>query len=482
MDRGSALVEDDGKHLPWLSGRKAEIEPFFWNRFRGLLQGERWAPRVIATLDQVSDEILDLLGNPNQIQPFSRRGLVIGDVQSGKTATYTALISKAADAGYRLVILLTGTLENLRKQTQERLDEGFVGLDSSGLLNTVRNRREVGVGLIDGRRAAAVFTSRESDFKVRAMNQLGLRLDSIHDPVLLVAKKNKAILENLTNWLRDFNAINGKIESPMLLIDDEADNASVNTKAEGEDPTQINQKIRGLLKLFSRSTYVGFTATPFANIFINPNDEHQMLGDELFPRDFIYALEPPTNYIGASSLFGTESTGENLRVIDDAEFAFPAKHKSDFVVENLPNSLVEALRCFLLTCVIRDLRGEGPTHRSMLVNVSRFTAVQNQVSVLLHTVLTSIQQDVRSYASLPASQALKSGGISALKLTFDREFANCEHSWNEVQAALHESIAPVAVKAVNQQTVPTGIVQAIYTVDLNRCKQFLLSEAFDGTR
>lgn len=135
-------------------------------------------------------------------------------------------------------------LLNLRQQTQERLDEGFVGLDSSGLLNTVRNRREVGVGLIDRRRAAAVFTSRDSDFKVRAMNQLGLRLDSIHEPVLLVAKKNKAILENLASWLRDFNAVNGKIETPLLLIDDEADNASVNTKAEGEDPSQINENSR----------------------------------------------------------------------------------------------------------------------------------------------------------------------------------------------------------------------------------------------
>ncbi|HEY2471850.1 MAG TPA: Z1 domain-containing protein [Terracidiphilus sp.] len=410
----------------------------------------------------MSDEILDLLGNPVQAVPFARRGLVIGDVQSGKTATYTALISKAADAGYRLIVLLTGTLENLRRQTQERLDEGFVGLDSSGLLNTVRANRAVGVGLLDGRRAAAVFTSRDSDFKVRSMNQLGLRLDSIHEPVLLVAKKNKAILENLANWLRDFNAINGEIGIPLLLIDDEADNASVNTRATGEDPTQINQKIRGLLKLFTRSTYIGFTATPFANIFINPEDESQMLGDDLFPRDFLYALEAPSNYVGATKLFGESATIDALRIIDDAEHDFPATHKSNWQVPGLPHSLIEAVKCFLLACVVRDMREEGRTHRSMLVNISRFTAVQNQIAVLIHTALTSMQQDARSYANLPVLEATKNGTMESLHQLWEREFAHCGFTWEQAQGRLHESIAPVVVKAVNQQTRASSLDYAVH--------------------
>jgi len=127
----------------------------------------------LSTLDRVTDDILDLVENPTQATPLKRRGLVVGDVQSGKTATYTALCCKAGDVGYRLIILLTGTLESLRRQTQERLDEGFVGLDSSGELRKIRSRAAIGVGLIDGRKDAGVFTSREHDFKKALLNALG---------------------------------------------------------------------------------------------------------------------------------------------------------------------------------------------------------------------------------------------------------------------------------------------------------------------
>src|ERR1022692_2482506 len=147
MDMGIALVAE---HRPWLSARKPTIDPFYWERFQQLLMKKDWPPNVVATLDQVTDHILDLLGNPLQEGSWGRRGLVVGDVQSGKTATYTALCCKGGDAGYRLVILLTGTLESLRRQTQERLDEGFVGRDSSGELTVIRNNsRALGVGLIN---------------------------------------------------------------------------------------------------------------------------------------------------------------------------------------------------------------------------------------------------------------------------------------------------------------------------------------------
>jgi hypothetical protein len=147
MDIGHAVTEN---HQPWLAGRKAEIHPFFWNRYREYLNTDlNWPPRVVSRLDQVTDEILNMVGNPVSLGIWSRCGLVMGDVQSGKTATYTALTCKAADAGYKLVILLTGTLENLRRQTQERMDYGFVGLDSSGWLARERMQRIVGAGMKD---------------------------------------------------------------------------------------------------------------------------------------------------------------------------------------------------------------------------------------------------------------------------------------------------------------------------------------------
>ncbi|HEY1580492.1 MAG TPA: Z1 domain-containing protein [Terracidiphilus sp.] len=453
MDLGIALKSET--YVPWLFAKKASIDPYYWDRFKKLLQRFEWPPRVVSTLDRVTDEVLDLLQDPTATGPWKRRGLVIGDVQSGKTATYTALCCKAADAGYKLVILLTGTLESLRRQTQERLDEGFVGLDSSGLLTQARNRadRAVGVGLIDARKAAGVFTSREKDFSKNLLNALGFRLDAFNVPVLVVVKKNKKILENLEKWLSDFNASqHGKIDAPLLLIDDEADSASVNTNAPDVDPTQINKRIRALLKLFTRSSYLGFTATPFANIFIDPDTESEMLGDDLFPRDFIYTLDPPTNYLGPSALFGEQPRFDLTRTIEDAYQVFPLRHKADLHLENLPESLVTALFSFLVTNALRDLRGETTSHRSMLVNVSRFTAVQDQVATLIHERLSAIQQDIRNYSQLPPDQALKNPTIAKIQAVWSEEYIDGGFEWPAVQRALLSAVLPISVKAVNQRT------------------------------
>jgi len=450
MDQGAKL---QAEYRPWLMARSAGIKPFFWSRYRDFLLKKGWSSPVVATLGQINDDILDSMGDPSSDGSWTRRGLVIGDVQSGKTATYTALISKSADAGYPIIVLLTGTLENLRQQTQERLDEGFVGLASSEALQTqsVRSKKNIGVGNINPERTAMVFTSVASDFKAATMNQLNFRLASMREPVLLVVKKNKSVLENLRNWLRDFNAVNGKISQPLLLIDDEADNASVNTNALGADPTQINRLIRELLDLFSRNSYVGFTATPFANIFINPDSPEEMENDDLFPRDFIYALEAPSNYMGAGRIF-SDTDDSIVREISDAEDAFPKKHKSSFQVTELPESLREAVRAFILATTIRDLRNEGPTHRSMLVNVSRFTDIQMQVQALIGAYLEDVKQDIRNYGAEEVQRALRNRTIADINRYFRDEYAFCEFTWQQVQHRLHQSVAPIEVRAVNQRT------------------------------
>jgi hypothetical protein len=461
MDLGTAIVEKG--HLPWLLSRKPKINPFFWDRYSKYLFREGWPPGIANTLDRVTDEVLDLLGDPIREGTWGRRGLVMGDVQSGKTATYTALCCKAADTGYRLVILLTGTLESLRRQTQERLDAGFVGLDSSGLLSQQRQRRAVGAGLLDQSRAAGVFTSRLADFSKDRMTQLNFRLNAFNEPILVVVKKNKKILQNLENWLRDYNAnAEGKIDTPVLLIDDEADNASVNTRSGDQDPTAVNERIRALLQLFYRSSYVGFTATPFANIFIDPDSDHDMIGNDLFPRDFIYALEAPTNYIGPDKIFADDSLLNALRVIEDAESVFPLKHKSSLVVDALPSSLEEAVRVFVITNAIRDLRDEGTTHRSMLINVSRFTDVQTQVAQLVDEKLRVLQSDIRNYSKLSALEALRNRNISALKSTYEKEFSDSGISWPDVQNALLQAALPVVVKAVNQRTGAASLDYSSY--------------------
>lgn len=463
MDTGSALVEE---HKSWLRARKPAIDPFFWTRFENHLTQLGWPPRVLTTLDGVTDDILDLLGDPLSPGSWRRRGLVMGDVQSGKTSTYAALCCKAADAGYRLIILLTGTLETLRRQTQERLDASFVGLDSSEFLKVERARREVGVGLLDRRRMAVVFTSKTRDFRAELVNQLGFRLREIAEPILLVVKKNKRILQNLETWLRAFNAdTTGHIDTPLLLIDDEADNASVNTRAAGESPAAINERIRMLLHLFRRSNYVGFTATPFANIFIDPDTEDEMRGSDLFPRDFIYGLEAPTNYVGALAVFGENAELDCIRSLEDATDVLPQNHRIDLKIEELPPSLGSALETFIVSNAIRDLRGEGPTHRSMLVNVSRFTRVQNEVAGLLADRLRQVQQDIRNYSQLDPEEALANRSIAGLFETWGHEYRASGPPWGVVQPALLRAALPIVVRAVNQTSSAASLDYAAHRQD-----------------
>jgi hypothetical protein len=453
MDTGIAIV-GPGEHKPWVNGRKSSMDPFFWTRFERFLVQQRFPKGVLSGLHKTTDEVLDLLGNPAEPRSWKRRGLVLGEVQSGKTATYTSLICKAADAGYQLVILLTGTLENLRRQTQERVDEGFVGFDSSEQLKKNRRTRHVGVGLIDMRRNATVFTSSVADFNVTTATQLGLSLKALREPAIVVLKKNAKILGNFQNWVKDYNiGSDGSTDVPTLLIDDEADNASVNTRSD-TNPTAVNAAIRALLKLFRRSTYVGFTATPFANIFVDPDSSSAMLGDDLFPNDFIYALKSPTNYFGPTHLFLDDvASASHLRNIKDAELHFPHRHKSDRQLATLPESLHKAVAAYLLSNAVRDLRKEGATHRSMLINVSRFTAVQDQVEQLVFQDLEQIKNDVRNFSKLDEREALRSPRLGLLRQVWAEEYeASSEFSWGEIQKALVEAVLPVKTVAVNQRT------------------------------
>jgi endonuclease len=350
MDVGVYINDRASGHQSWLPAKRAEIDFFFWNRYKKYLEAvKHWNPRLTMNLGKVSDEILDLCGDPAE-EHFAVKGLVLGDVQSGKTANYTALCNKAADAGYRIIIVLAGMQENLRKQTQERLDAEFSGRRSEYYLNPraeqgIKNQA-FGVGRYGTANKIASFTSVTKDFNRGVLRSNGLGVENVNCPVLLVVKKNKGILNNLIQWLSDNNSHNaaGQIDLPLLLIDDEADNASVNTKDEDAAPAAINDCIRRLLLLFSKTTYLGITATPFANIFIDPGND-----DDLFPSDFIYALSAPTNYIGADRIFGDYGDAASVLVqIDTPELEkrIPAKHKKEFTVSELPADLYEAVDYF----------------------------------------------------------------------------------------------------------------------------------------
>lgn len=464
MDVGTYISDRSNGHQSWLPARRAETEFFFWERYKKYLEEEKqWNPRVTANLGKISDEILDLCGDPKEPY-FSVRGLVLGDVQSGKTANYTAICNKAADVGYRIIIVLAGMQENLRKQTQERLDAEFSGRRSEYYLDptirqTIKNKA-VGVGRHSAsgtKKGVASFTSVTKDFDSGVLRSCNLSIERVNDPVLLVVKKNKRILDNLISWLDANNTVNagGKIDLPLLLIDDEADNASVNTRDSDDDPTAINNCIRQLLGLFSKTTYLGITATPFANIFIDPR-----VYEDLFPSDFIYALSAPSHYIGADRMFGDDderSCSHMIERIDreELELCLPPKHKSGFVVSKLPADLYEACNYFLLVNAVRDMRGDRGEHRSMMVHLSRFRSVQAQIADLLTMWLSQVNSDLRNYAKLHVDKAEEIASIHELHLVWDKYKLSdaAGISWEKLlKSYLYKAIAPIDVREVNMNT------------------------------
>lgn len=348
---------------------KASVnDGFFWNRYKDYLSNtKKWSKPVVERLHNTTEDIMDDLGNPKSEDPFQRRGLLLGDVQSGKTATYTAICNKATDAGYKVIIVLAGMMENLRIQTQERLDAEFVGLDSKYSLDkkadsSMRNI-PVGVGKIPPfaqDKRITRFTSVQTDFNASVIKSNGLNLNDLKGTALFVVKKNKSVLNNLYKWLtKDEDVLN----LPMLLIDDEADNASVNTNSDEMDPTAINAAINKILRTFKQATYLGITATPFANIFIDPQIADDGAAKDLFPRHFLTLLPTPGSYIGADKIFGNGSEddwnerqegeyGSSIIEIknEEQEDFFAFKHKKELADElyDLPPSLYEAIGYFCL--------------------------------------------------------------------------------------------------------------------------------------
>ena len=423
---GSTSLEDDTDHVEWLSSRRHEIEWDFWNRYRRWLSDvQGLPPGAVQSLDEITDDVLRRLEDPGRPGAWDRRGMVVGQVQSGKTGNYTGLICKAADAGYKLVVVLAGLHNSLRSQTQLRLDQGFLGFDTQQARTYDQTNRRMGVGRLPGERLLAVNSMTNSeqngDFNLRVARQVGIRIGS--DPVLLVVKKNKSILRNLIDWVttlhQEEHPETGRLvvpNLPMLVVDDEADNASVNTKDrplgddgrpdDDIDPTAINGLIRELLHNFEKSAYIGYTATPFANIFIYEEAEHERFGEDLFPRSFIIRLPEPGNYMGPPQVFGIKADAAAgleasaplpiVREVEDTQHWLAAKHRrSDLPGPHLPASLREAVRAFILVCAARRARGQTGGHNSMLVHVTRFVDVQEIVARQLSTEVARLRDRLR---------------------------------------------------------------------------------------
>lgn len=434
----ASVLSDDIGHADWLP----VVDRTSWNFWprleRYLRRVDELEPAKVLELDRSTDRTLELLESPLREGRWDRRGLVVGHVQSGKTSHYTALAAKALDAGYQIIIILAGVHNSLRAQTHERIDEYLIGRNSAALLEAVRQKRQtvesgqrIGVSDFDLKRgvpdpSVSILTCTNSndtgDFKTAVATQVGLQVGA-GSRLVMVVKKNATILRNLVDWMRLQNSVPGtsgpdrRIPSPTLVIDDEADHASINTRDPDQDPTTINRLIRELLISFDRISLVGYTATPFANIFIPVDVTPANLaryGEDLFPRSFIVNLKPPSDYIGPDLVFGHPGD-ESINIperpplpmfisVTDAGAWLPDKHKKDYQPGVIPKSLQDAVRLFVMVCAARAARGDEQVHNSMLVHATRFVNVQSRVAEQIETELNTLR-NVLSFSAPGASHA-----------------------------------------------------------------------------
>ncbi len=468
------ILEGRERRMPWLTARRTAIQWSYWIRYRDYLQIEKnYAPDTLYELNRLTDTVLDKLFDPNISQGVTKLGMVVGQVQSGKTSNYTGLICKAVDAGYKIIVVLAGIHNSLRSQTQLRLDEGFLGRDTQIERRGNNARGQFGVGYTPGLVAHSITSSRQNgDFTTGAFNSLGIAFET-NEPILLVVKKNANVLSRLNQWLSaqtdtEYEGTSRISSKALLLIDDEADHASINTNQDFQQATRINREVREILGRFMKGAYVGYTATPFANLFIALDE------DQLFPRDFIVNLPPPNNYIGPERTFGFRLLGENetsetvlpmvRRVTDHIQFAIQAQDRNAPLPDALPESLWLAIRSFILVCAIRQLRGQVNVHNSMLIHVSRYIARQAQIKGLVEEVFTYYRQGIEQNSSIVLEELrqtfeIDSIGYESFSTTSQIilnspplrqiDSATRVHTWNEVQAFLHPAADRIRVKEIN---------------------------------
>ncbi len=451
MGAGTSLIDVKAEHDDeWVF--KSDLKWIYSEGYEEYLRSEKWHPAVVQSLSDVSAKILGHLQNPVSEGVWDRRGLVIGHVQSGKTANYIGLVARAADAGYKFIIVIAGIHNNLRKQTQERIDAGFVGRSSDP------NAREIiGVGSKNYPHPATL-TNIYKDFNKQTADQSGWSINDFSKPIILVIKKHVSTLTSLQRWLKELNTRgNDKISDvPMLIIDDEADNASINTNKEELDPTRTNSMLRKILAMFDKSCYVGYTATPFANIFINPEAYDDEAREELFPRDFIYCLDAPTTYFGPEKIFLDDARSEViLQTIRDAENYLPFSHKKDFEIVDLPPSLYESIVQFILVRTIRNLRGHGNKHCSMMVNVSRFVTIQGAVRDFVSAYVKILKEAVKANYAMPNTVSCQNEHMAHIESVFQGQFNDCGFSWITIKKSLFSTFEHLRIFLINSKSDET---------------------------
>ncbi len=471
VDLSSKAVHiSDDEVKPWIKSKKSSIIWDYWEAYEEYLRCQNIPRKSIIETSQEIDDILDLSGDPkNNFDSWQKRGLVMGNVQSGKTLNFTGLINKAVDVGYKFIILIGSINDNnLRMQTQTRVDEGFTGFDTSVL----PRQPKIGVGEIRKKKTVLPFTTRalDGDFKKSFATKQAHGSHHIKDeiPLIFVVKKNTSVLNNIYEWFKGHHNLDPenkvKMDDPLLFIDDEADWASPNTKSDESNPTKINEKIRLILSLFNKSTYIAYTATPFANIFIDHQTTDDLLGDDLFPKDFMTKLHLSDAYKGQDFYFPRDNGEDNPRDFDpiveipseEVDTYRPPTRKVDkydpnrFRIEVLTDSLKEAIRCFIINNSIRAMRGDESEHNTMLVNVTHRVLLMNDLSDCVSEYLVDIQNGIRLSVGLSDQARMQNPHMRDLSDTYHKHYSHLKNeNFDKVLDKINECAQKIEVRAIN---------------------------------
>ncbi len=399
------------EHAAWYDEKVRAPRSFYWTAYVGQLRAQRWAEESIRQLDNSTTSVVERLADPMSDAAYQSKGLVVGYVQSGKTANFTGVIAKAADAGYKLVIVLAGTLDVLRSQTQRRVDKDLIGQEL--LDDSYGSDADWGRFLKHGARPSQLgsfdfhrLTGPEADYQRLNAGLEALQFEAaekskpLYDKEnifrartrIAIVKKNSKILKRLLDDLRRTKGAGQGApldQIPALIIDDESDQASINVNKptaddDSEDRTATNRAIVQLLGLLPRAQYVGYTATPFANVFVDPNNE-----EDIFPKDFLVSLPRPTGYMGVSDFYDLDGSQDD----DDSR-----PNERDYVRpvvgdDEEQGNLQAAIDAFVLSGSIKRFRATvDPSlassfrHHTMLVHSSEKVVEHQQLAAQVQKI------------------------------------------------------------------------------------------------
>jgi len=477
LDEPLMIAKD---HVEWY--RPVPGRDYYWSAYRKYLMDRRgWSEAALLSLENDTQAVVECLANPEADDAYASRGLVMGYVQSGKTANFMGVVSRAADAGYRLIIVLAGTWNILRNQTQRRFDKELLGKQLLANDEHYTQRKPAdwdefldhgGDPVDEGHYTWQRLTRPEIDLKrlKAAIDNLEFERRNKALPIyhpenlhalpakLLVIKKHSGILKGLVS---DLKLLRTRLATlPTLVIDDESDQAGINTvdprkpPAPGKERTSTNREIVKLLQLLPRGQYVGYTATPYANAFVDPNDPA-----DLFPKDFIFPLGRPVGYMGVADFFDPLVNHADLDGEDFSEPEIAFIRRVDRAHGDDDADLMLALRSYVLAGAIKLFRGQADPgrykseyfrHHTMLIHTSHLKGD--------HLTVSDRVQDLWNQCAFNTP-----GGKQELKRVWEDDFCrvSATQGTDEVVPATFDALVPHLAAAIQRIQSGDSIVRVV---------------------